>query len=404
MDAWHNPALWLRAKQEISPAAAPLYGDLIGRLLAAAQGLSRKCLVLDLDNTLWGGVIGDDGLGGITLGQGSALGEAFAAFQRYARDLARRGVILAVCSKNDEANALEAFEKHPEMVLRRSDIASFVANWSDKAANLRAIARQLNIGLDALVFVDDNPAERAIVRRELPMVAVPELPADPTLFPACLADAGYFEALSVTEEDLARTAQYQTNLQRESLLAATSSDMEGFLRSLDMEARWSRFDRVGQARIVQLVNKTNQFNLTTRRTSEEAIAALIADERALTLQIRLLDQFGDNGVVVIVVGLFESGTRDIRIDTWLMSCRVLGRQVEAETLNLIAAEARRLGADRLIGTYRPTAKNAMVREHYLKLGFAPLGEEPDGTTHWVLDLADFTATPTFIRSVTMADA
>ena len=176
-----------------SGGGAMLYGDLLGRLLAAQQGRSYKCLVLDLDNTLWGGVIGDDGLDGIVLGQGSALGEAHVAFQHYARDLSRRGVILAVCSKNDEANALEPFEKHPDMVLRRADIACFVANWTDKAANIREIARRLNIGLDSLVFVDDNPAERAIVRRELPMVAVPELPADPALFASCIADAGYFE-------------------------------------------------------------------------------------------------------------------------------------------------------------------------------------------------------------------
>ena len=376
--AWHDPALWHRAKQEIHPSAAPGYGDLVARLLAAALGRSSKALVLDLDNTLWGGVIGDDGMEGIKLGQGSALGEAFVAFQRYAHDLSRRGIILAVCSKNDEANAIEPFERHPDMLLKRSDIACFVANWTDKAANLRQIAADLNIGLDSLVFADDNPAERAIVRRELPMVAVPELPDDPTLWPATLAAAGYFEALRLTKEDLARTEQYQANARRSNLMAS-ATDLEGYLKSLDMRAIWSRFDRVGQARTVQLINKTNQFNLTTRRVTNEEIAALIEDDQALTLQIRLTDTFGDNGIIAIVIGLFEPGTRDIRIDTWLMSCRVLGRQMEEETLNLVVAQARSLGAERLIGVYKPTAKNGMVRDHYQKLGFTSAGATaPDG--------------------------
>ncbi len=393
--AWYDPALWHRAKHEVHPQAAPLYGDLVDRLVAAALGRSSKCLVLDLDNTLWGGVIGDDGLAGIKLGQGSALGEAHLAFQHYARDLSRRGVILAVCSKNDEANALEPFTSHPEMALRRDDIACFVANWTDKASNLREIARRLNIGVDSLVFADDNPAERAIVRRELPMVEVPELPDDPTHYGACIAAAGYFEGLRVTAEDLQRSGLYQRNLARESLMTS-STDMAGYLRSLQMEAVWDRFDRVALARIVQLINKTNQFNLTTRRVNEEQVLAMIADPAALTLQIRLLDQFGDNGIVAIVAGRREADA--VRLDTWLMSCRVLGRGVEEETLNLVAAEARRLGASRLIGEYRPTAKNAMVREHYHKLGFQLVGEAEDGATVWQLDLARCEARPTFIRS------
>jgi FkbH-like protein len=394
--AWHDPALWHRAKQEVHPSAAPCYGDHVARLLAAGLGRSSKALVLDLDNTLWGGVIGDDGLEGIKLGQGSALGEAFVAFQRYARDLSRRGIILAVCSKNDMANAVEPFEKHPEMVLKRSDIACFVANWTDKAANIRDIAAQLNIGLDSLVFADDNPAERAIVRRELPMVAVPELPEDPTLWPATLAAAGYFESLRLTKEDLERSGQYQANLQRSSLMAS-ATDLEGYLRSLEMRAIWQRFDRVGQARIVQLINKTNQFNLTTRRVTDEDVAALIEDERALTLQIRLIDSFGDNGIIAIVIGLFQPGTRDIRIDTWLMSCRVLGRRMEETTLNLIVQQARTLGCERLIGVYRPTAKNAMVRDHYPRLGFAPIGiPDGDGVAEYVLALDGWTELPTTI--------
>jgi FkbH-like protein len=398
MAAWHDPALWHRAKQDVHPSAAPCYGDRVVRLLASASGRSSKALVLDLDNTLWGGVIGDDGLEGIILGQGSALGEAFVAFQRYARDLSRRGVILAVCSKNDMANAIEPFEKHPETVLKRSDLACFVANWTDKATNIRDIAAQLNIGLDSLVFVDDNPAERAIVRRELPVVAVPELPKDPTLWPATLAAAGYFESLRLTKEDLQRSEQYQANLQRSGLLAS-ATDIEGYLRSLEMRAIWNRFDRIGQARIVQLINKTNQFNLTTRRVNDEDVVVLIEDERALTLQIRLIDTFGDNGIIAIVIGLFERDTLDIRIDTWLMSCRVLGRRMEETTLNLIVQQARVLGCERLIGVYRPTAKNAMVRDHYPRLGFTPIDVRAgDDSAEYVLALDGWTDLPTTIVS------
>ena len=393
--AWYDPALWHRAKQEIHPTAAPLYGDLVGRLLAAAQGRSFKCLVLDLDNTLWGGVIGDDGLAGIKLGQGSAAGEAYAAFQHYARDLGRRGIILAVCSKNDEANALEPFAKHPEMVLQRDNLACFVANWTDKATNLREIANRLNIGIDSLVFADDNPAERAIVRRELPMVAVPELPEDPTLYGACLADGGYFEALRITADDLSRAGQYQDNVRRETM-AATATDLPSYLRSLQMRAIWNRFDPVGHARIVQLINKTNQFNLTTQRVSEDDITALMHDPLALSLQLRLLDQFGDNGIVAIIAGLLDGDA--VRLDIWLMSCRVLGRSLEEETLNLVAAEALRLGARRLIGLYIPSAKNGMVREHYAKLGFTRTSES-DGRTEWELSLVGWTPRPTFIESV-----
>jgi FkbH-like protein len=278
------------------------------------------------------------------------------------------------------------------MVLRRDDIACFVANWTDKAANLRHIAERLNIGLDSLVFADDNPAERAIVRQELPMVAVPELPDDPTLYAACLADAGYFEARYITQEDLTRSGQYQDNQRREAL-AASTTDLPSYLRSLQMRLVWSRFDKLNQPRIVQLINKTNQFNLTTVRVSDEEVAGLIADDTALTLQLRLLDAFGDNGIIAIVAGHRE--TESIRLDLWLMSCRVLGRGVEEETLNLVVDEALRLGAKRLTGQYRPTAKNGMVREHYARLGFTLTGEQ-DGMTEWTLPLDAWTPRPTYM--------
>jgi FkbH-like protein len=394
LKSWHDPALWHRAKQEVLPTAAPMYGELVARLLAAKQGRSAKCLVLDLDNTVWGGVVGDDGLAGLVIGQGSALGEAFIAFQEYALELSRRGVILAVCSKNDEANAVEPFEKHPEMVLKRNHIASFVANWSDKPSNIRAIAEELNIGLDSLVFVDDSPFERALVRRELPMVAVPEVDGDPATFAQTLADAGYFEGVAVTEEDRARTVQYQGNQQRERL-KASATDLDAYLRSLEMKLVWRRFDDLGLQRTVQLINKTNQFNLTTRRYTEEDIRAIMSDSRTFGLQLRLVDQFGDNGIIAIVIGKMH-GDEDLLIDTWLMSCRVLGRQVEPTTLNLIVETAKRQGARRLVGEYIPTKKNDMVKDHYIKLGFTVVEVREDGGSRAVLNLPAFVPASTFI--------
>jgi len=384
---WHDPALWHRSKQEVSPVMSPSYGELVARLVAARHGRSYKCLVLDLDNTLWGGVIGDDGLEGIVLGQGSALGEGYAAVQAHAKALAERGIILAVCSKNDEANALEPFERHPDMVLRRADIACFRASWDDKAANLRAIAGALNIGLDAMVFLDDNPFERNLVREALPMVAVPEWDDEPALVPRMLADAGYFESVGLTQEDRARTAQYQGNQARQAL-AADASDLEGYLRGLEMRLVWGRFDEVGLQRIVQLINKTNQFNLTTQRLSEAEVRAVMADPAALGLQMRLIDRFGDNGIVAVVIGRLD-GEGGFAISTWLMSCRVLGRQMEQATLVLVVAEAVRMGARRLVGAYSPTQKNAMVRDHYERLGFSVAKVAEDGASLAVLELAGF---------------
>ncbi len=374
-----------------------MYGELTMRLVAAQRGRSAKCLVLDLDNTLWGGVIGDDGLEGIVLGQGSALGEAYVEFQRWVLDQARRGVILAVCSKNDEANALLPFERHPEMLISRSDIAAFVANWEDKAANLRTIAQRLNIGTDSLVFVDDNPFERNIVRRELPQVAVPELPEDPAFYARCLADAGYFEALSVTAEDLERSRQYQANVQRETL-RASATDLNGYLASLKMRLWAQSFDEVGLKRVVQLINKTNQFNLTTRRYSEAEVEAWIGNKSVLGLQFRLTDSLGDNGIISVIVGkLDDMDAKRMIIDSWLMSCRVLGRQVEITCLNILVARAKALGAAEIVGEYIPTAKNNMVREHYSKLNFLPVREDPDGRSVWRLPLQQYVPFDTCIE-------
>jgi FkbH-like protein len=392
---WFEPSLWYRSKQEIHPRVSNLYGDQVGRILAALRGKSSKCLVLDLDNTLWGGVVGDDGVDGIVIGQGSESGEAFVALQRYAKGLSQRGVILAVCSKNDEANALLPFEKRSEMILRRADIACFVANWEDKAGNIRRIAKQLNIGLDSLVFVDDNPFERNLIRRELPMVAVPELPEDPCGYVRLLSAAGYFETLSITEEDRERSSQYRANLSREEL-REKATDMQGFLRALKMQLIWSPFAGKDLKRVVQLLNKTNQFNLTTRRYSEEAVQALLADRNVLTLQLRLLDVYGNNGIIALLIGR-RNLNAELELETWLMSCRVLGRQVEQATLNILAEKAREMGCGRLVGYYRPTASNGMVRSHYEKLGFALQHTAEDGSTDWKCSLDEMSPLTTEIE-------
>ncbi|HRO13381.1 MAG TPA: HAD-IIIC family phosphatase, partial [Amaricoccus sp.] len=382
LDAWHDPVRWLQAKMEIAPQAGPMYGELVARLLAAARGKSRKCLVLDLDNTLWGGVIGDDGLAGIVIGQGSGVGEAYLALQAYAKRLSERGIVLAVCSKNDPRIAEVAFD-HPEMLLKRTDFAAFVANWTDKATNLRAIARALNIGLDSLVFVDDNPVEREQVRAALPEVAVPELPPDPAHYVRILAEAGYFEAVAFTAEDRDRAGQYAANLERESL--AASGDMDAFLGALGMTVEAGPVTALNLARVTQLLNKTNQFNTTTIRRTEAEVAALAADPAGLTLQFRLVDKFGDNGIVSVMLlepARGETGSGALEIVNWVMSCRVFGRQLEEEALNILAETARARGISEIRAAFVPTEKNGVIADLFPRLGFAPGGEG-----RWTLSLA-----------------
>lgn len=394
LEQWHDPTQWAIGKFAFAHAAVPLYADHVCRLLAAARGKARKCLVLDLDNTLWGGVIGDDGLTGIVLGQGHPAGEAYLGVQAAALALRERGVVLAVSSKNDEAVARQVFREHPEMLLREEHIAVFQANWNDKAANLRAIADTLNIGVDALVFLDDNPAERQQVRLALPKVAVPELPDAPEYFAPTLLAAGYFEAVQFTAEDRERAQQYQANAARTAALGATT-DLGDYLVSLAMEAHVAPFDALGRARITQLINKTNQFNLTTRRYSEAEVAAFEADPDVFALQVRLKDRFGDNGMISVLICRKHDG-RHWLIDTWLMSCRVLNRGLERQMLNLLAAAAKARGIDSLIGSYRPTEKNGMVSEHYAKLGFTPWAAAEAGhgdETSWRLDLHDYQPMP-----------
>jgi FkbH-like protein len=377
---WYSPAEWNLAKLPFSNTYVPLYADHVARLLGSLRGKARKCLILDLDNTVWGGVIGDDGLEGIKIAQGDATGEAHLDLQRTALSLRDRGVVLAVSSKNSDDVARKPFREHPEMLMKETHITVFQANWDDKATNIRAIAAELNLGLNAMVFVDDNPFERDLVRQMLSDVAVPELPDDPALYARTLMAAGYFEAVSFSEEDRNRSKSYEDNARRVTLQRQVGNLVE-YLQSLDMKITFAAFDTIGRARISQLINKSNQFNLTTRRYTEAEVAEMEGAEDTFTLQVRLEDKFGDNGMIsVVICRLSQPATWDI--DTWLMSCRVLGRQVESMVLRELILQGRRLGITRLIGAWYPTDKNGIVRDHFAKLGFRKTAEREDGATFW----------------------
>ena len=328
---------WFESKQPCSPSLLVDVCREAANLILGLRTPPKKVLVLDLDNTLWGGVVADDGLEGIEIGDTSPRGEAFKAFQKYIRSLKERGVLLAVCSKNDHARAIEAFEKHPEMVLRASDFVSFKANWEPKSDNLRQMAADLDLGIDSFVFVDDNPAEIEIVRQFAPAVTTILLGDDPADYAGQLQDCRLFEPRSITREDQERTGQYRAESERQTLLAS-AADMDAYLESLAMEAVIREFTPVDVPRLAQLINKSNQFNLTTRRRTEAEVQALIRQPDHVGLSVRLQDRFGDHGLISIVVGR-ETGD-SLVIDTWLMSCRVLKRQVEELVLNELARLAQ----------------------------------------------------------------
>ncbi|TXN75919.1 HAD-IIIC family phosphatase [Methylobacterium sp. WL18] len=379
---WFSPKEWNIAKLAFSYSSIPFYADRLGSLLGALQGKSRKCIILDLDNTIWGGVIGDDGITGINMRQGDATGEAHLALQKVALELYKRGILLAVSSKNTDEVAREPFRVHPEMLLREKHIVAFQANWRDKASNIVAIAAELNIGLDSLVFIDDNPVERDQIRHSLPQVLVPELSAEPSEYAWRTLATGAFEAITFAQEDKNRTQAYRTNAQRLAL-KSEAINLETYLESLEMQIYFDQFDEIGRSRIAQLINKSNQYNLTTRRYTENDIAIIGNDRGAFTLQVRLKDKFGDNGMISVVICHHEKPL-SWRIDTWLMSCRVLGRGVENVVLWEILHHARKAGVSTLIGEWRPTGRNALVRDHYEKLGFTLSREEADGSTHWTI--------------------
>ncbi len=385
---WHDAGQWHWAKLPFSQNLIPLYADHVTRTLGALRGRSRKCLVLDLDNTLWGGVIGDDGVEGISLGQGSPRGEAHLAIQHMALALRERGILLAVCSKNEDATARLPFVDHPEQILKESHIAVFQANWKDKASNLEAIAKALDLTPDALVFLDDNPAEREMVRRELPAVAVPEVPdTEPALWPQILSAAGYFEAVSFMESDMARAGQYVANVKRKSL-KVESRNIDDYLAAMAMEMKITSFGPNVRPRVAQLINRSNQYNLTSRRYTENQVEAIENDPAAFCFSARLQDRFGDNGIISVVI--CKEVDNEWYIDTWLMSCRVLGRRVEHTLLNYIATEARAAGKNTLKGHYIATAKNGLVKEHYKNLGFKSTEAKTSDESFWHLDLESFT--------------
>jgi FkbH-like protein len=380
--AWSAGRYWYAAKYPFATAMIPLYADNLMRILAAQLGRSRRVLVLDLDNTLWGGVVGDDGIEGLALGSGSPLGEAHSALQRMALSLKERGIILCVSSKNDEAIALDAFRNHPEMILKEDDIVAFRVNWDDKAANIQALSAALDLGLDAFVFLDDNPAERKRVRDALPSVAVPELPEDPSDWPSVFQAAGYFEQAGFSREDQLRAGFYKANALRAAQMERIG-DHDDYLRSLGMTLSIAPFDSAGRKRIAQLVSKSNQFNLTTRRYSEAEIAALQGRSDIFAIQARLEDIFGDNGMISVVI--CRQTDQRWEVDSWIMSCRVLGRRVEEAMLQYLVEQARSKGITEISGRYIPTAKNGLVRDHFSKLGFAQAGAQ-DGETTWRLDV------------------
>jgi FkbH-like protein len=332
-------------------------------------------------------------MGGIEIGDTSPRGEAFKAFQQYLASLAGRGVLLAVCSKNDREKAVEPFEKHPEMVLRMADFAAFRANWQPKSENIREIAAELNLGLDSMVFIDDNPAEIEIVRQFVPEVEVILLPPDPADYTAAVQDSRFFEPHRLTAEDGERAGQYRQEAERRELQAAVT-DMPAYLASLAMEAAIHEFRPVDVPRIAQLINKSNQFNLTTRRRTEAQVEAVMADPGMPAFTVRMADRFGDYGLISIVITKLAG--EELEIDTWLMSCRVLKRQVEEEVLNEIVRLARVHHAVRVRGVYLATAKNGMVRDHYASLGFTPAAESAE-RSDFLLDVAACQPRATQIR-------
>lgn len=363
---WFDERQWYMSRIPMANIFIPLYCDHVARVIAALRGKSKKCLVLDLDNTLWNGVIGDDGLDGIFVGQGSPLGESHLAIQQYALELKKFGIILAVCSKNEMDIALQPFREHPDMLLREDDFSVFVANWEDKGTNIRSIAEILDIGLDSIVFLDDNPFERDVVRKLAPEVSVPELPNDPALIPRTLAAAGYFEKIDLTREDIEKSAQYAANAQRNKALQEYGN-INDFLESLDMSIQFSPFDAIGRKRITQLINKTNQFNLTTKRYTEARVQEFETSPNTFTRQVRLTDKFGDSGMISVLICREESGCWEI--DTWLMSCRAIKRRVEEAICDNLFQAAKKRNIKVIRGYYRPTEKNMLVKDHYQSLGF-----------------------------------
>jgi FkbH-like protein len=387
-----SPSIYVNSDMVLSVGILPEVAKSIVGIIGAIQGKVAKCLVLDLDNTLWGGVIGDDGLENIQIGS-LGIGKAFSEFQWWIKSLQQRGIILAVCSKNDAPVAKEPFQKHPEMVLRLDDIAVFVANWENKADNIRDIQATLNIGFDSMVFLDDNPFERNIVRENVPQVIVPEMPEDPAEYVQFLSGLNLFETASFSEEDTARTQQYQVEAKRMAVREHFTNEAD-FLKSLHMLSDVRAFDPFSTPRVAQLSQRSNQFNLRTVRYAEDDIKRIASDDRYVTFSFTLEDKFGDHGLICVVI-LQKESDAVLFIDTWLMSCRVLKRGMEHFTLNTLVEVAHTLGCNTLKGEYVPTAKNSMVENHYRDLGFV------ENQGYWWLDVAHYSPKSCFIHKKTL---
>ncbi len=384
-----DPKLYYTSKFALSPNILPSVTRDLAQMLTAQKGSFIKCVILDLDNTLWGGVIGDDGIDRIQIGD-LGLGPAYSAFQSWVKQLRDRGIVLAVCSKNDESAAREPFMKHPDMVLRLDDIAVFVANWNDKASNIRKIKSIIDIDYGAMLFLDDNPAERQLVRESFPTMVVPELPDDPAEYVSFLVDLNLMEAGSYTQDDAKRTSEYQAEAVRQ-VEREHYIDPRDYLRSLQMTASVRGFEPFNIPRVAQLTQRSNQFNLRTQRYSERQICDFAGSATHIPLAFELRDRFGDSGLISVVI--LEKRTHELFIDTWLMSCRVLGRGMERFVLNTIMRAAKNAGAERVIGEYLPTAKNGLVKNHYSNLGFVDMG-----SGFWSLETAQFLDSPTYIAS------
>jgi FkbH-like protein len=356
----------------------PVIAQNVHAVIQSITGTFKKCLILDLDNTTWGGIIGDDGMQGIKVGH-LGVGKAFSELQMWAKQLKNRGIILAVCSKNTESIAKEPFESHPDMVLRLDDIAVFVANWENKVNNIRHIQSVLNIGFDSMVFLDDNPFERAMVQEGIPQLTVPNLPEDAVEYLGYLRGLNLFETASFTEEDAERTQKYIEEGKR--VVFQRSFENEGqFLESLDMLSEVASFTPFTIPRVAQLTQRSNQFNLRTKRYTEAEVQQMADSNMYYTFSLTLEDKFGDHGLISALI--LEAQGDALFIDTWIMSCRVLKRGMEKFTLFSIAAKARKHGFKKLVGEYLPTAKNGIVEDHYAQLGFKAV----DGK--WILDLEE----------------
>ncbi len=368
--AVHDDKLYYIAKMPLSTNILPEVSKQVLDVIQALNGKFKKCAILDLDNTLWGGVIGDDGLKSIQIGE-LGLGHAFSEFQMWLKELKNRGIILAVCSKNNENIAKEPFEKHPDMILKLDDISMFVANWEDKATNIKYIQETINIGMDSIVFIDDNPFERNLVKGMIPDITVPELPEDPALYLSYLKSLNLFETASYSENDKDRTKQYQAEVGR-TTMQSNFQNFDDYLKSLEMQSTVHPFEEFEIPRISQLTQRSNQFNLRTIRYTEAEIEQIANDDKYLTLSFSLKDKFGDYGLISVVIAE-KQDEKTLFLNTWLMSCRVLKRGMEEFIINKVLEMAKENGFSKVTSEYIPTPKNAMVEKMYAKLGFADLG-------------------------------